>query len=30
MAYNNVIEIKYTSAPADPLIYQSIRIEFHS
>ena len=30
IAYNNVIEINYTSVAADPLIYQSIRIGFNS
>ena len=32
IAYNNVIEVKYTSdsVPADPLAYQSIPIGFHS
>ena len=30
IAYNNVNEVKYTSVPADPLTYQSIRIGFHS
>ena len=30
IAYNNVIEVKYTFVSADPLTYQSIRIGFHS